>query len=457
MTVKFHKTLFLFRRDLRLEDNIGLIFALQFSKIVIPAFVFTTEQIERNPFKSEHCLQFMIESLKDLDNQLREKGGKLFYFKGNPEEIVAKCIRECNIDAVIVNRDYTPYSRARDEKLKKACTEGNISFYSFDDALLHPPEKTLKKERRPYTLFTPYFRNASKQNVLLPIKNRWSNYFRGSIAFAGSESFFPKQRVKNELIGGRAEALNILKKLSVFANYGSLRGFPAEEYSATHLSPYLKFTICSPREVYAAICHQLSHHHALVRSLYWRDFFTSIAFFFPHIFTGSFHPKFDSLPWSYNKQAYQRWCEGSTGFPIVDAGMREMNETGFMHNRVRMITASFLIKDLHIDWRWGEKYFAQTLIDYDPAVNNGNWQWVASTGSDAQPYFRIFNPWLQQRKWDPECIYIKKWIPELHSCTSKVIHTWNEKTSHGQYKKYPAPMVDHQNEAEKTLQAYQSL
>lgn len=456
MKKKFQKSLFLFRRDLRLEDNTGLIFALQSSQVVIPAFIATPEQIDKNPFRSDHCLQFMIESLKDLENQLKKKGGKLFLFKGKPEEIVKKCIHELRIEAVIVNRDYTPYSQQRDKKLEKTCKASNIEFYSFDDVLLHPPEETLKKDGKPYTIFTPYFRNASKQKVLPPAHNRLANYFHGSIRCAKDKSIFPKQTVQNGLMGGRTPALKILKKLSSFNKYEKLRDFPAEEY-CTHLSAYMKFTVCSPREVYAAICHNLSPHHPLIRSLYWRDFFTSIAFFFPHVFKGAFHRKFDQLKWSNNSKAYRRWCEGSTGFPIVDAGMREMNATGFMHNRVRMIAASFLVKDLHIHWKWGEKYFAQTLIDYDPAVNNGNWQWVASTGCDAQPYFRIFNPWNQQKKFDPECIYIKRWIPELRDLPPKAIHQWDEEKYHAACETYPTPMTHHEKAAKQALSSYQSI
>ena len=452
MEKKFRRSLFLFRRDLRIEDNTGLIFALQCSDVVIPAFIFTPEQIEHNPFRSDHCLKFMIESLQDLENQLKEKGGKLFFFKGKPEEVVRTCKRELNIEGLIVNRDYTPYSRERDKKLEKVCQMDNIPFYCFDDALLHPPEETLKKDGKPYMIFTPYFCNALKQEVLPPAQNRETHYFRGLIPFAEDPSVFPKQSVKNGLTGGRSEALKILKKLDSFTKYAKLKDFPAEECS-THLSAYLKFTVCSPREVYAAICHNLGPDHELIRALYWRDFFTSIAFFFPHVFEGAFHPKFDKLKWSHDEKVYQRWCEGSTGFPIVDAGMREMNETGFMPNRVRMIVASFLIKDLHIDWRWGEKYFAQTLIDYDPAVNNGNWQWVASTGSDAQPYFRIFNPWNQQKKFDPDCTYVKKWVPELRDFPPKAIHIWHEETYRAGYKKYPAPMTHHEKAAKETLHA----
>jgi deoxyribodipyrimidine photo-lyase len=453
---QFRRALFLFRRDLRLEDNTGLIFALQASERVIPAFIFTPEQIENNPYRSDHCLKFMVESLQDLQGQLKEKGAKLFLFQGHPEAVVEESIRELKIEALIVNRDYTPYSLQRDKRLEKVCKMAGIPFYAFDDALLHPPEETLKADGKPYAIFTPYFRNASKQKVLPPVQNRWTNYFHGTIPFAQDMSVVPQIAIENGLVGGRSEALRILRGLASLDQYGKLRDYPGEECS-TKLSPYLKFTVCSPREVYAAICRKLGPHHELIRALYWRDFFTSLLFFFPHVLRGAFHSKFDRMEWSSSKKDFQRWCEGSTGFPIVDAGMREMNATGLMHNRVRMITASFLVKDLHIDWRWGEKYFAQQLIDYDPAVNNGNWQWVASTGADAQPYFRIFNPWAQQKKFDPECTYIKKWIPELRGFPPKAIHAWHEEKYRAACQDYPAPMIDHTQAAQKALQAYRSI
>lgn len=427
----FQKSLFIFRRDLRLEDNTGLIFALKNSKTVIPAFIFTPEQIENNPYRNDHCLKFMIECLIDLEEQLKKKEGKLFLFEGKPEEIISQCIKELNIDAVIVNRDYTPYSQLRDQKIEQVCKDNAVSFHSFDDALLHPPEETLKQDGKPYSIFTPYFRNASKLKILPPQTNCLSNYFHGNIPF--TEKKFPSIEPSSGLVGGRTEALKILKKTH-----------------PTHLSPYLKFTVCSPREVY-------KEHPELIRSLYWRDFFTGLAFFFPHVFTGAFHTRFDSLKWSTDQKAFQRWCEGTTGFPLVDAAMREMNQTGFMPNRQRMIAASFLVKDLHIDWRWGERYFAIKLIDYDPAVNNGNWQWVASVGCDSQPYFRVFNPWTQQKKFDPDCAYIKKWIPELRDFPATVLHTWYEEKSRNQSNKYPNPITDHNRAAKEAIQAYKAL
>lgn len=440
------KCLFIFRRDLRLDDNRGLIYALKEFDTVIPAFIFTPEQIDKNDYRSDHCLQFMIESLEDLQDQLKAKGGKLYFFYDHPEKIVEKL----SIDGVVVNRDYTLYSQKRDKKIEAACRKKKIPFHIVDDALLHPPEATLKKDGKPYTIFTPYFKNGSSLKVAPPEKNRSSNYFTGKIELAEGndilKKILPKRNSTPFLVGGREAGLKILRGIKKYQKYAKERDFP-EIDGTTHLSAYLKFTAISPREAYHAMKEELGPHHELIRALYWRDFFSHIAFFFPHIFQGAFHPKYDKIEWSYDKKAFQRWCEGKTGFPIVDAGMRELNETGYMHNRVRMIVASFLTKDLHIDWRLGEKYFAQQLIDYDPAVNNGNWQWAASTGCDAQPYFRIFNPWNQQVKFDPECHYIKEWLPELKKRTPKEIHS-GEATE---------PMVDHAIEAKKALKAYRAV
>ena len=435
------KALFIFRRDLRLEDNTGLIYALKNADQVIPCFIFTPEQIDYNPYKGDPALQFMKGALHDLQQTLQ---GKLYFFHGKPEVIVDKCIRELHVDGVVVNRDYTPYSLQRDEKISRLCKKHQIPFFSFDDALLHPPEETLKKNGTPYTIFTPYYRNASQLPVLPPQKNQHAHYFTGSIPFSSQEKIRSK--------GGRTEGLKILKSLKKFSTYRKERDFPYLE-ATTLLSPHLKFTTLSPREVYAAILKQLGPHSELLRALYWRDFFTTIAFFFPHVFKGAFHQKFNRLQWSTDKTAFRRWCEGKTGFPIIDAGMRQLNATGFMHNRVRMIAATFLVKDLHLNWQWGEKYFAQHLIDYDPAVNNGNWQWVASTGCDAQPYFRIFNPWTQAKKFDPDSTYIKKWIPELAHLSAKEIHNWESAKPH---ESYPPPMINHSQEAKKALKNFTS-
>jgi deoxyribodipyrimidine photo-lyase len=455
---KFKKALFIFRRDLRLEDNTGLSFALENAQEVIPCFIFSPEQIENNPYRSDHCIQFMIESLEDLENAITVKGGRLYLFFGKTEEIVTELIKKQHVDAVVFNKDYTPYSITRDQKIDAICKKLKVSFFSFDDALLHPPDQVLKHDGKPYTVFTPFYRNAMRLEIKFPINNRYKNYYSGFIPFARSNSIYKNILPHRSLFhsGGRTVALRILEKMDHFSYYESLRDFSFEQ-GTTHLSAHLKFTTCSPREIYWTIYRKFGATSALIRSLYWRDFFTLIGFYFPHVFSGAFHVKFDRLQWSLDEQIFRKWCEGKTGVPIVDAGMREMNQTGFMHNRVRMIAASFLAKDLHINWRWGEKYFAQTLIDYDPAVNNGNWQWVASTGCDAQPYFRIFNPWVQAMKFDPHCFYIKKWIPHLANFPSKVIHKWHREKDPSKYLFYPIPIVDHAKESKITLSLYKNV
>lgn len=448
----YQKALFIFRRDLRLEDNCGLLFALENAKEVLCCFIFTSEQIDHNPYRSDSCLEFMLESLEDLESEIKSKGGKLYYFFDSPESVVEKCIQKLGVDLVVVNQDYTPYSVQRDKKIEKVCHNRNVPFKHFDDLLLHSPLDLRKKNGDPYTVFTPFYKNALQFEVARPKKNTYTHYSKKNIDFAAGPSLFQNiLPARNPLQkGGRKEGLKILHKLAPFSHYDLQRDFPCKD-KTTHLSPHLKFTTVSPREVYHEMVTQLGPNSGLLRSLYWRDFFSSIALFFPHVFKGAFHTKFDHLTWENNPKQFQHWCEGTTGFPIVDAGMRELNQTGFMHNRVRMIVASFLVKDLHIDWRLGEKYFAQHLIDYDPAVNNGNWQWSASTGCDAQPYFRIFNPWLQQKKFDPECLYIKKWIPELRKQDAQKIHNWfQEKKTFS----YPDPIVDHSVESKKAIINY---
>lgn len=451
MTKLYKRALFLFRRDLRLEDNTGLLFALKEAQEVLAAFIFTSEQIEKNAYRSDSCLQFMLESLEDLQEQLKDHGGKLYFFRGKPEEIVEKCLEKLSIDAVIFNRDYTPYSVKRDRVIEALCRKKEVAFRSFDDALLHAPSDVLKADGKPYSVFTPYYRAALELPVAKPQRCVGGKYVTVPIAFAEKQSLFscilPERRKQAQ--GGRRAALELLKQN--VSSYAAQRDFPALE-GTSHLSAHLKFTTCSVREVYSTWRHQI----ALIRSLYWRDFFTSVAYLSPRVFGEAFRSAFNKLPWSDNRAHFRLWCEGKTGFPIVDAGMRELNQTGFMHNRVRMIAASFLVKDLHIDWRWGEKYFAQHLIDYDPAVNNGNWQWIASTGCDSQPYFRIFNPWTQQKKFDPECEYISRWIPELSGLPPEMIHSWHAQEKKGK-SLYPSPFIDHAAESKMTLQTYRLL
>ncbi len=448
------RALFIFRRDLRLEDNIGLLTALENYAEVIPAFIFTPGQLQSNPYRGDPCIQFMVESLQDLDEELREKGSRLFCFFDQPDRVIRQCKELGLIHGVIVNRDYTPYSRQRDQRMQQTCQDLGIEFLMCEDTLLHQPESTCKKDGTPYIRFTPFFQHAQTRIVPLPRSNSYRSYFRGNIPFALST--WPPQPVQPTPYpatrGGRTEALSILNNIERYAHYDRDRDIPSLD-GTTLLSAHLKFTTCSPRECYHQIYNLFGSDHGLIRSLFWRDFFTSIGWYFPHVFAHCFHKELDALPWDENVQYFQAWCEGRTGFPIVDAGMRQLNQTGWMHNRVRMITASFLTKDLHIPWQWGERYFAQKLIDYDPAVNNGNWQWVASTGCDAQPYFRIFNPWLQQKRWDPSARYITKWVPELAGLHARNIHIWSGSSELD----YPAPLVNHEKEAARTKESFLSL
>ncbi len=304
-----------------------------------------------------------------------------------------------------------------------------MALHIHADALLHEPDACLKPNGQPYSVYTPFFNRASSLQVAAPSDNRYRNYYQHPLRESSHNTLNELLKIKNPQLavnGGRKQALKLLAQIPQFRHYDTDRNFPAKN-ATTHLSAHHKFGTISIRESYAAIKAAFNQHHTLIRELYWRDFFTHVAFHFPNVFGHSFHAEYDAIPWQGSNEHFELWCEGRTGFPIVDAGMRELNETGYMHNRVRMITASFLTKDLHIDWRLGEKYFAQKLVDYDPAVNNGNWQWSASTGCDAQPYFRIFNPWLQQEKFDPECVYIKRFVPELAGVPTKNLHQLAEK------------------------------
>ncbi len=453
----YKRSLFIFRRDLRLTDNIGLNEALAESEEVIPAFVFDPRQIEPNNYRSSPGMWFMKDSLESLNRSLLQKGSSLQTFKGRPETLVENWAGELGIEAIWVNRDYTPFSKRRDEAIQKACRDHGLDFHSCHDLLINTPDSTLKSDGTPYTVFTPYFNNARKIRVCKPAPSKLDS---GTLSTISAE--IPIKGALDRIVegiakydsfkGGQESALKAIKHSCRLKNYDSDRDYPALE-ATSHLSPHLKFGTCSIRQAYWTISEKLGQNHPLIRQFYWRDFLTQIAFHFPHVFGKPFKAQYDSIAWRQDEESFQLWREGRTGFPIVDAGMRQLNQTGFMHNRLRMITASFLTKDLHIDWRWGERYFAQKLVDYDPCVNNGNWQWAASTGCDAQPYFRIFNPWRQQVRFDSDCHYIRKWIPEISSATTKQIHDWQGELGND----YPAPIVDHKRASQKAKMLFQSL
>ncbi len=423
----------------------------------MPAFVLDPRQTEPHDYRSAPGLWFLRDSLESLHHDLRDQKSSLFLYQGQPHELVEEWAEQHGIEAIWVNRDYTPFSIQRDQALESACKKRGVPFHSCSDLLLNEPEDALKADGTPYTVYTPYHNRARTIPVRAPRRRPTG---KGRLA-KPSGSPKPEKLLASltngvpeypDVHGGRSEAKKTLRRVSQLSDYADTRDLPALE-STSHLSVHLKFGTCSVREAYDAIRKKLGPEHPLLRQPYWRDFLTQIAFHFPHVFGNAFKEKYDRVAWKKDDKAFSKWADGLTGFPLVDAGMQQLNQTGFMHNRVRMVVASFLTKDLHIDWRWGERYFAQRLVDYDPCVNNGNWQWAASTGCDAQPYFRIFNPWRQQERFDPDCEYIKKWIPELQSLSPRQIHRWEGELGID----YPAPMLDHKGAAMKAKMLFDSL
>ncbi|UGV40828.1 deoxyribodipyrimidine photo-lyase [Methanococcoides orientis] len=467
---RFQRSLFVFRRDLRVDDNTALLSALEMSQEVVPCFIFDPRLSDpsRKNFNS-NAFQFLLESLDDLREQLEAVGGRLYFFSGLPEDVIGNLLENAGIDAIFMNHDYTPFSFKRDELIASLCNNRNVDLLQFHDCLLTEPGTVRTKQGTPYKVFTQFFRSASKWDVLTPSmlngvsEDITDHFYTGGLGagevYVVSDVAFLKGSLpeKNDQLfthGGRSNGLSVLKSLSEFSNYGRERDLPYVR-GTTGLSAHNKLGTISIREFYYSVLHELGRNHILISELYWRDFFTQLAFEFPEVFRHAFKRKFDDLEWGNDRKLFEAWCSGNTGFPIVDAGMRQLNSTGYMHNRVRMIVASFLVKDLHIDWKWGERYFASKLVDYDPCVNNGNWQWAASTGADSQPYFRIFNPWRQQKKFDRDCEYIKEWVPELADVESPDIHKL-EMGGRLEVLNYPKPIVDHSKERQIALLMFKS-
>jgi deoxyribodipyrimidine photo-lyase len=450
----YHLSIFIFRRDIRLYDNNGLIEALKNSEKVIPIFIFTPEQLVNNKYKSDNSVQFMMESLEDLEKQIKEKKGKIYYFYGEPSNVINKILKNNKkIDAIYLNMDYSPYSIKRDKLIKEVCEKNKIDFNSYEDILLNKVGSIKTSDEKTYTKFTPYFNKAKKIKIEKPKDNRRDNYFKNEIndIYEGSKTKFYKKNDKLLRNGGRKEGLKILKNISNYKDYNKIRN--CLEKHTTQLSAYIKFGCLSIREIYWEFHDKLGISNELIKQLYWRDFYYNIMYSYPNVIGGNMKKEYDKIKWINNSSWFNKWKQGKTGFPIVDAGMREMNNTGFMHNRSRMIVSNFMIKLLGINWQKGEKYFATKLYDYDVANNNGGWQWSSSSGADSQPYFRIFNPWLQSKKFDPNGIYIKKWIPELSNVNTEDLHKWD--ITYKNYKvNYPKPMIDYKKQREKILKLY---
>ncbi len=466
----YRTSLFVFRRDLRLEDNLGLLGALQQSQRVVPVFVFDPRQIDRslNTHFSENAFQFMSESLEELDKTLKNRGTRLYVGYGEAAAVLDRLLASGRFDAVHCNQDYTPFAAARDSAIKTVCGKHNVAYCGAHDALLTQPEAVRTGDGSPYKVFAAFKRKARDiAEVPVPRANKFSNWYKGTIEGLNGISLVhelmpAKKRRRLAQQGGRGKAIERMRAFE-FSRYGDERDRPDLD-GTSRLSAHLKFGTISVRELYWRVVASIGQDQgeAYISELYWRDFYAHLLYWYPYLLGTAMQEKYrtktggSKLKWSRSKQDFKRWCQGQTGFPIVDAGMRQLAETGWMHNRVRMIAGSFLVKDLHIDWRWGEKHFAQHLVDYDPASNNGGWQWVASTGADAQPYFRIFNPWNQQRKFDPDCQYVKRFVPEVRDLYPDQIHAI-EKHGVPAGIAYPQAMVDHKVERQVALEHYKKL
>jgi deoxyribodipyrimidine photo-lyase len=405
----------------------------------------------------------MLESLEDLDKELKDKyKSQLHYFYGSNTKVLEDLLKEYSYNSIYFNMDYSPYAIKRDNEIKSFCEKHKIKCNIIEDYLLSPIGTFLKEDGGCYQKYTPFKNNAKKNKVNIPnnfVFDKIGKFdkIKNSYDLSNLDKYY---KVNNKILvhGGRENGLKILKTMKNFVNYGSERNDLITP--TTHLSAYIKFGCISIREVYHTILKLFGINHGLIDQLYWREFYFYLAYYFPRVLQGkSLKEDYDKIKWENNHKIFDAWTKGKTGFPAVDAGMREMNETGYMHNRARLITSSFLIKVLLIDWQDGEKYFAQHLTDYDPASNNGNWQWGASTGADSQPYFRIFNPWLQSEEYDPDAEYIKQWVPELREIDAKVIHQWYKYSSEKEFKgiKYPAPIVDYSKQKEIALKMYSSV
>ncbi|MCM4164969.1 MULTISPECIES: deoxyribodipyrimidine photo-lyase [unclassified Arenibacter] len=417
--------IFWFRRDLRIEDNTALTAALDKDIPVLPLFIFD-RHILNELAEDDARVNFIHRSIQRIKEGLKDHGSDIICLYGEPVTIWKALILKYNIAAVFTNRDYEPYAIGRDKEIAEILTNKNIPFLSFKDQVIFEENEIVKSDGEPYTVFTPYknqwLSKFQEINAIQPKKLKLNNLHKGDYA-----------TITLEDIGFKKSDIPVpdfdLTKLDI---YGEQRDFPYEDITS-YLSPHLRFGTISIRQVIARIDKK---HEVFMSELIWREFFMQILFHFPKVVTQNFRPKYDNIQWRNNKEEFELWCQGKTGYPMVDAGMRQLNNTGFMHNRVRMITAGFLCKHLLIDWRWGESYFAKKLLDYELSSNNGNWQWAAGTGCDAAPYFRVFNPLSQQQKFDKDYKYVRKWIPEFDTF------------------KYPDPIVEHKFARERALKAY---
>ena len=432
------KTLFIFRRDLRTFDNTSLnLLRNKYPKSeIIPIFIFNKKQIDENENKyySKNSAQFLFECLDELDFMN-------YYYTDNEITILNELYKKYKFEVISYNKDYTPYAKKRDNEINIWATNKKIEIITNEDYTLHNMGEITKDNKEPYLKFTPFYKKSILKKPRSLITNKTFNFIKDDKSLLLSSLNFIRPKPNKFILvnGGRKNALIILQKLKSgkFNNYDTERDYPYLD-KTTKLSAYIKFGCISIREIY----YTLPLTHGIVRELYWHDFYAIITNYFPYVLKNgqSFIKKYDKVKWNDNNDLLEKWKNGLTGFPLIDAAMRQLKISGWMHNRCRMVVASFLVKNLLIDWRKGELHFAKSLVDYDPSSNNGGWQWCASTGTDSQPYFRIFSPTLQMKRFDNNCDYIKKWIPELKDISNKIILNWETK----QYPNinYPKPIID---------------
>ncbi|MEJ5056291.1 cryptochrome/photolyase family protein [Sphingobacterium sp. MYb382] len=426
--MKSKVTLFWFRRDLRLEDNVGLQQALQSGFPVLPLFIFDTDILHQLEDKKDRRVDYIHQALSLMNDALKAHGSAISFFHDSPSVVFEALCEQYDVQAVYCNRDYEPTAIQRDTLAFNFFKTKEIPFKAFKDQVIFDKSSIVKADGKPYTVYTPYAR-------------RWKENLQPSDLKAAEPDFtqlLPLSFVEIptlESLGFEKTAIRFSKPtldLGKIADYDKHRDFPAME-KTTELGIALRFGTISVRK---CVTFAQQHNQTWLSELIWREFFMQILYHFPQVVQQSFKVKYDAIVWRNDEADFQRWCDGNTGYPIVDAGMRQLNTTGFMHNRVRMIVASFLCKHLLIDWRWGEAYFAAKLDDYDLSANNGNWQWAAGSGCDAAPYFRVFNPTLQTVKFDKDLAYVRKWVPELDTFD------------------YPQPMVEHAYARERALATY---
>jgi deoxyribodipyrimidine photo-lyase len=462
--VRTIKGLFIFHRDLRIIDNIALNRAGELCDELYTCFIFTPEQVtSQNKYKSNNSVQFMIESLSELQSDIKNKKGELMCFYGNQNTVLEYLVDIIKPTTIFFNRDYTPYAIKRGDDTNKLCDKHNIFCQTYSDYYLYEPGSILvDSTRSAYKKYTPFYNAVIDKPVNKPVKKRIFPFsildkeLNYKITLNDAMKRFVTMNSDILVHGGSKQAkLRLTIALRDQEKYDVNRDF--FKYKTTHLSAYIKFGCISIRDVYYAVKNMFGLKHGIIRELIWREFFAHVLYAYPEVVGQSYQMKYRSLKWNNSETHIEKWKNGLTGFPIVDACMREMNTTGYMHNRGRMTTASFLIKTLLIDWRIGEQYFAQKLTDYDIASNNGNWQGISGTGVDMKPYFRDMNPWIQSHKFDINAEYIKKWVPELKYVDVYDIHNWHEKHDDTKYIniKYPKPIVDYFKQKERMLDMYQ--